>query len=194
MSLKQTVEETRLFLRSLYDPDAVDEWNKRFEKTNPNRKYEEKPVETTYKTSPYLIQTRRIYLEDDGIEKTKRKISKYDRKIAEYNRMIAKDIKKSKDGHHKNPLTEKERTEYDHLKAELKDFLKVNKFLKEQLESDERDLICSEPNDIILKYLNAKEKLGSGEELETTAYLEKQKNIDLRHEVESQNSEKKKKK
>ncbi len=193
MSLKETVEETRLFLRSLYDPDAVDEWNKRFEKTNPNRKYEEKPVETTYKISPHLIQIRRMYLRDDGIDKTTRQIS-------EYNRKIAKGNKKSIDGHkfepdvgyHKDSLTEEERTEYNHLRDELKDFLKVEKFLKKQLESDERDLICSEPNEIILKYLNAKEKLGSGEELETTAFLTSKKNIDLRHEVESQSYEKKK--
>ena len=163
------------------------------EKSNSNRGYEEKPVETTYKISSYLIKTRRICLRDDGIDKTRRKIS-------EYNRKIAKGIKKSIDGHkaesnmdyHKDSLTEKERTEYNHLRDELKDFLKVEKFLKIQLESDERDLICSEPNEIILKYLNAKEKLGSGEELETTAYLKKQKNIDLREKVESLNSEKKK--
>ncbi len=176
------LKDVKLFLRSLSDPRVLDE----LENSNPNRKYEEKPVETTYKISPHLIQIRRMYLRDDGIDKTTKQIS-------EYNRKIAKGIKKSVNGHkvelnveyHKDPLTEKERTEYNHLRDELKDFLKVEKFLKKQLEIDERDLICSEPNKIILEYLNAKKTLGSGKNLKTDAFLTSKKNIDLRQKLES---------
>jgi len=167
------LKNTKLFLKSLTDFTVLDE----IEKSNPNHKYEKKPVETTYKTSPYLIQVRRMYLRDDGIDKTTKQISKYNRKIAKGN-------KKSIDGHkvelnvgyHKDSLTEKERTEYNHLRNEL------------------RDLICSEPNEKILEYLNAKKMLDPEKKLKTDTFLTSKKNIDLRQKLESKNSKKKKKK
>ena len=176
---------TRLFLKSLTDLTVLDE----LDKTNPNGKYEEKPVEKTYITRPSFIKVRRLYLQDDGIKK-------YTKQISEYNRKIAKGFNSNKNGkadesYKADPLTEEERTEYNHLRDELKDFLKVEKFLKIQLESDECDLICSESNENILKYLDAKEKLGPGKELKTDAFLTG-KHLDLRKKLESQNSEKKK--